>query len=104
MSATFIYVTASSYEDAHRIGSAVVAERLAACANLLPGITSMFWWEGRVQEASEVTIILKTRSDLVERLTDRVRELHSYECPCIVALTISGGNGMFIDWIIRETS
>jgi periplasmic divalent cation tolerance protein len=103
MSATFIYVTASSYEDAHRIGSAVVAERLAACANLLPGITSMFWWEGRVQEASEVTIILKTRSDLVERLTDRVRELHPYECPCIVALPISGGNGMFIDWIISET-
>lgn len=103
MKATFIYVTASSYEDAHRIGSAVVAERLAACANLLPGMTSMFWWEDRVQEASEVTIILKTRSDLVERLTDRVRELHPYECPCIVALPITGGNGMFIDWIISET-
>ncbi|MGZ8409248.1 MAG: divalent-cation tolerance protein CutA [Hyphomicrobium sp.] len=104
MTATFIYVTASSYEDAHRIGNAVVAERLAACANLLPGVTSMFWWEGRVQEASEVTIILKTRNDLVERLTDRVRELHPYECPCIVALPITGGNGTFIDWIISETS
>ena len=103
MTATFIYITASSYEDAHRIGSAVVAERLAACANLLPGVTSMFWWEGRVQEASEVTIILKTRNDLVERLTQRVRELHPYECPCIVALPITGGNGMFIDWIISET-
>jgi periplasmic divalent cation tolerance protein len=104
MSATFVYVTASSYKDAHRIGSAIVAERLAACANLLPGMTSMFWWEGRVQEASEVTIILKTRDDLVERLTDRVRELHPYECPCIVALPITGGNDMFIDWIINETT
>ena len=104
MSATFIYVTASCYEDAHRIGSAMVTERLAACANLLPGVTSMFWWEGRVQESSEVTIILKTRKDLVERLTDRVKELHSYDCPCIVALPITGGNTAFIDWSIRETS
>jgi periplasmic divalent cation tolerance protein len=104
MTATFIYVTASSYEDAHKIGSVIVAERLAACANLLPGMTSIFWWEGRIQEASEVTLILKTRSDLVERLTDRVRELHPYECPCIVALPITGGNGMFIDWIVSETT
>jgi periplasmic divalent cation tolerance protein len=101
--ATVIYVTAASDEEAQRIAGAVVTERLAACANLVPGVTSMFWWEGRVQENSEVSIILKTRNDLVERLTDRVRELHSYECPCIVALPITGGNKAFIDWIIAET-
>jgi periplasmic divalent cation tolerance protein len=104
MTATLIYVTASSDEEARRIGGAVVAERLAACANLLPGMTSMFWWEGRVQEAREVTIILKTREELVRRLTDRVRELHSYDCPCIVALPVTGGSKAFIDWIVAETS
>lgn len=104
MSATLIYVTASTYEEARAIADAVVTERLAACANLIPGVTSLFWWEGRVQESSEVTIILKTRDDLVEHLSDRVRELHSYDCPCIVALSITGGNIAFIDWIVAETS
>jgi periplasmic divalent cation tolerance protein len=103
MSATLIYVTAASDEQARTIAGALVTERLAACANLLPGMTSMFWWEGRVQEESEVTIILKTRNDLVERLTERVRELHSYDCPCIVAVPIIGGSRAFIDWIIAET-
>ena len=104
MTATLIYVTASSEQEAHKIGGTVVAERLAACANLLPGMTSMFWWEGRVQEDREVTIILKTRDDLVGRLTDRIRELHSYDCPCIVALPNIGGNKDCIDSIIAETS
>jgi periplasmic divalent cation tolerance protein len=104
MSASLVYVTAASDEQARAIAGALVAERLAACANLLPGMTSMFWWEGRLQEESEVTIILKTRNDLIERLTDRVRELHSYDCPCIVALPITGGNKSFIDWIIAETT
>ncbi len=103
MTVTLIYVTASSEEEARRIGTTLVSERLAACANLLPGMTSLFWWEGRIQEAREVTIILKTRADLVERLTDRVRQLHSYECPCVVALPIAGGNQAFIDWIVAET-
>ena len=103
MTATMIYVTASSDEEALRIADAIVTERLAACANVVRGVTSMFWWEGRVQEGQEVTIILKTRDELVERLTDRVRELHSYDCPCIVALPITGGNKAFIDWIIAET-
>lgn len=104
MTVTLIYITASSDEEAYKIGSTLVTERLAACANLVPGVTSLFWWEGRIQESREVTIILKTRSDLVERLTDRVRELHSYECPCVVALPIVGGNQPFIDWIIAETN
>ena len=103
MTATMIYVTASSDEEALRIADAIVTERLAACANVVRGVTSMFWWEGRVQEGQEVTIILKTRDELVERLTNRVRELHSYDCPCIVALPITGGNKAFIDWIIAET-
>lgn len=103
MTATMIYATASSDEEALRIADAIVTERLAACANVVRGVTSMFWWEGRVQEGQEVTIILKTRSELVERLTERLRELHSYDCPCIVALPITGGNKAFIDWIITET-
>jgi periplasmic divalent cation tolerance protein len=104
MTASLIYVTAPSDEEARKIAGTVVAERLAACANIIPGVTSLYWWQGRVQEDSEVTIILKTRDDRVDRLTERVKDLHSYECPCVVALPIAEGNPAFIDWIVAETT
>jgi len=103
MTSTMIYVTTSSREEALRIGRDVVADRLAACANVLPGITSVFRWQGDVQEDRETAMILKTRSDLVERLTARVKELHSYDCPCVVALPITDGNPDFLRWIVEET-
>lgn len=104
MTASLIYVTAPSDEEARKIAGTVVAERLAACANIIPGVTSLYWWQGRVQEDSEVTVILKTRDDLVARLTERIKDLHSYECPCVVALPIAEGNRAFIDWIVAETT
>ena len=103
MTATMIYITASSPTEALTIGRTVVGERLAACANVLPGVTSVYWWQGEVQEEAEASLILKTRSDLVERLTARVKDLHSYGCPCIVALPIAAGNPDFLRWIAEET-
>jgi periplasmic divalent cation tolerance protein len=103
MGATFVYVTASSRDEAVSIGRTIVGERLAACANVLDGMTSIYWWEQRLQEANEAVLILKTRNDLVERLTSRVRELHSYSCPCIVAMPITAGNPGYLDWIAGET-
>jgi periplasmic divalent cation tolerance protein len=103
MTSTMIYVTTSSREEALRIGRVVVADRLAACANVLPGITSVYKWQGEVREDVETALILKTRSDLVERLTARVKELHSYDCPCVVALPITDGNPDFLQWIAEET-
>jgi len=103
MTSTMIYITTSSRDEALRIGRAVVADRLAACANVLPGVTSVFWWQDEVQEGAETSLILKTRSDLVERLTARVKEIHSYECPCVVALPIADGNPDFLRWIAEET-
>jgi periplasmic divalent cation tolerance protein len=103
MTSTMIYITTSSRDEALRIGRAVVADRLAACANVLPGVTSVFWWREEVQEGAETSLILKTRGDLVERLTARVKELHSYECPCVVALPIADGNPDFLRWITEVT-
>ncbi|GAB4259764.1 MULTISPECIES: divalent-cation tolerance protein CutA [Deferrisoma] len=99
----WIYVTVPSREEGLRIGRALVEERLAACANVLPGLTSVYWWEGEVQEDPEAALVLKSRADLVERLTERVRELHPYSCPCVVALPIAAGNPAFLDWIRAET-
>ena len=85
------------------IGRAVVEERLAACANVLDGMTSIYWWRGALEQAGEAVLILKTRAELVERLTARIKELHSYECPCVIALPIAAGDAAYLDWITRET-
>lgn len=98
-----IYVTAPSQEDALKLAQALVSERLAACANVLGPITSVYWWDGKLNQDAEVALVLKTRADLVEPLTARARELHPYECPCVVALPIDGGNPAFLQWIAAET-
>jgi len=101
---TLVYMTASSDEEALRIGRALVAERLAACANVIPGMRSVYWWEGRVQDGNETVLIAKTRADLVAALTDRVKALHSYSVPCVVALPITAGNQDYLDWLTGETA
>jgi periplasmic divalent cation tolerance protein len=98
------YITAGSREEALQIGRALVEERLAACANLIEGVTSIYRWQGEIQEDAEVALFVKTRMDLVPRLTERVVALHSYDCPCVVALPIEGGNQAFLDWITAETA
>lgn len=103
MSNSLIYVTAANRDEALKLARTVVSERLAACANLLGPITSVYWWDGKLNEDEEVALVLKTRADLVEKLTARIRELHSYECPCVVALPIEGGNPAFLEWINTET-
>lgn len=98
-----IYVTAPNRDEALALGRTLVEERLAACANLLGPITSVYWWEGRVNQDDEVALILKTRADRADALIARARELHSYSCPCVVALPIVAGNPAFLDWIGAET-
>lgn len=99
MKTKLIYVTTASSDEAVRIAEAVLTERLAACANILDGVTSIFHWEGRLCRENEVVLILKTTDEKTDSLTARIRELHSYECPCIVVLPIEGGNPAFLEWL-----
>lgn len=98
-----IYVTAPDRDEALRIGRTLVEERLAACANVVDGVTSVYWWEGEVQEDAEASLILKSRRELVAALVARVKALHSYSCPCVVQLPIQDGNPEFLSWIVNET-
>lgn len=104
MSVAFVYVTAATPEEAAAIGRDCVGERLAACANVLPGITSIYRWQGKVEEATELALILKTKVELIDALTARIKAIHSYECPCVVALPVAGGNAGFLDWVRQETA
>ena len=102
MSSKLVYVTAPSRKEAEKIAETVVTERLAACANILDDVTSVFHWEGKLCRENETVLILKTTEEKTDALTARIKELHSYECPCIVVLPIEGGNPAFLEWIARE--
>jgi periplasmic divalent cation tolerance protein len=103
MGVMFVYVTAGDAAEALRIGRTAVEGRLAACANVIDGMRSVYWWEGQVQQAAEAVLILKTTEDRLASLIARVKELHSYDCPCIEALSVAAGHRPFLDWVARET-
>ena len=97
-----VYVTAPE-DEAADLAKTLVEERLAACVNIVPGLRSIYWWQGRVEDEPEVLCIMKTRDNLFELLRDRVRELHSYEVEEIIALPILAGNLPYLDWIKENT-
>jgi periplasmic divalent cation tolerance protein len=102
-SARLVYVTAPSQAEAESLADLAVTRRLAACANILPGMRSLYWWRGRLERADEVVLLLKTTKALAGELTRVLVEAHSYDCPCVVVLPIEGGHPGFLDWIVTET-
>lgn len=103
MTLNIIYMTAGSMDEARAIGKALVSERLAACVNIIDHMNSFYWWEGEVQDDTEVVLIAKTKAALVPDLIDKVKSIHSYDCPCIVSIPIADGNPAFLAWIAEET-
>jgi periplasmic divalent cation tolerance protein len=99
-----LYITAPSREAAEIIGRALVEERLAACVNLIDGVGSIYRWKDKVETASEIVMIAKSRATLFERIEKRVQELHPYDCPCIVAWPIAAGHQPYLDWLAQETA
>lgn len=104
MKAVFIYVTAPSEDVARLIADRLVSEKLAACANILPGMTSVYRWQGEIEQSKETVLILKTRADLFASVEQRIKKLHPYDAPCIVALPIEMAHVPFLKWLEHETS
>jgi len=94
-----VLMTAGSQEEAERIAQALVAEMLAACVNVVPGVTSIYRWEGRVQRDQEWLLVAKSRRDVLDRLVERVQEIHSYDVPEIIALPLAGGSEPYLRWL-----
>ncbi|MDJ0789659.1 MAG: divalent-cation tolerance protein CutA [Myxococcota bacterium] len=98
------FVTAPDAEVAREIARALVDERLAACVNVVPGIASVYRWEGAVQEDSEVLLIVKSRAGRAAALAERVRALHPYDLPEVLALPAVGGSEAYLDWVRSEVA
>ena len=92
-------------DKAAGLARALVEQRLAACVNVLPGVTSIYRWEGKIQEDAESTLLIKTRRELVADVTNAVRALHPYSVPEVVAIPLASdrGNAAYLDWVHAET-
>jgi periplasmic divalent cation tolerance protein len=98
-----VFVTTASQEEAARIGKALVEQELAACANIIPSVTSIFRWEGKVSEEAECLMVLKSRADLFEDLARTVKRLHSYQVPEIIGIPIEQGWPAYLAWVRDST-
>lgn len=99
-----IYSTFADAASAERVGRTIVGERLAACVNILPQMTSIYRWQDAIETSCEVVAIAKTTAPLVPTLIARMRELHNYTTPCIVALAIQDGDADFLQWLSDATA
>ena len=94
-----VFVTASSEQEAVRIGKTLVEEGLVACVNIIPRIRSIYRWKQKICDEAETLLIMKSRDELFERMRDRVRGLHSYEVPEITAVRLEKGDPAYLQWI-----
>jgi periplasmic divalent cation tolerance protein len=97
-----ILSTAGSAEEAERIARALVEHKLAACVNIVPGLTSVYRWEGKVETASEVLLVIKTTAGLLARAESTLRAAHSYEIPEVLVFKPEFGHSEYVDWLLRS--
>ena len=102
--AVLVLTTLPTADAAAQIAKAVVGEKLAACANILPALRSIYRWQGQVQDESEVLVLLKTQRVHYARLKARILELHPYDVPEVLAIPVEQGHAAYLDWIARETA
>jgi periplasmic divalent cation tolerance protein len=98
-----VFVTSPDRDTSETIASALVEAQIVACVNILPGVTSVYRWEGKVQRDPEELLVMKTRLQLFPRVAQRVKELHPYEVPEVIALPIVEGATSYLDWLAEST-
>lgn len=96
-----LYITTPGKEEAAKIGRILVEENLAACANIIDGMQSIYKWEGKIQEDDECVLIIKTHYSRVKKVTRRVKEMHSYDCPSVISISLAEneGNIEYLEWL-----
>jgi periplasmic divalent cation tolerance protein len=99
MSYLIVLMTTSNKEEAVRIVRTLLEERLIACANMIDPVSSFFWWKEKIEEEKEVLVIMKSNQEFFQKLSNKIKELHSYEIPEILALPIVEGSQSYLDWM-----
>jgi periplasmic divalent cation tolerance protein len=94
-----VLVTAKDSVEAKQIGELLIKEKLAACVNVIPGVNSTYWWKGKIESSNEALLLLKTSREKLDDLIDRVKELHSYETPEVLALPVEKGSPDYLKWL-----
>lgn len=97
-----IFITTGAGEEAHKVADVLLKERKAACVNILPGVSSFFWWHDKLDSVQESLLIIKTKASLLGEIVRLVKEIHSYDIPEIIAMPIIGGNQDYLEWIGKE--
>ena len=103
VAAILIYSTFPDKIIAEKAAHALLEKRLVACANIVPAMQSLYWWQGKIENAAEIMLLAKTTSEQFEAVNACILSLHPYECPCIIALPIELGHTPFLNWIEQET-
>jgi periplasmic divalent cation tolerance protein len=101
--ARIVLITAGSQEEARKIANALVERRLAACVNIVPQVESIYRWQGKVETAEESLLLIKTQAELFDRVSNAVKELHSYDLPECLMLEVAAGSPEYLDWIAKNT-
>ena len=97
-----LFITTATAEEAERISKALLNQRKVACVNIVPRVSSLFWWQDKLDSAQESLLLVKTKASLLDEIVRLVKELHSYDIPEIIALPIVGGNQDYLEWIGKE--
>ena len=97
-----LFITTPTAEEAQRIAEVLLKQRKAACVNIMPRVSSLFWWQDKIDSAQESLLIAKTKASQLNELVRLVKEIHSYDIPEIIALPIIGGNQDYLEWIGKE--
>jgi periplasmic divalent cation tolerance protein len=101
--AVFVYTTYPSVVEAEKAGRALIERTLAACVNILPGMVSLYRWQGGIERGEEAVMIIKTRASLAEAVRAAVKEMHSYETPAILVIPLESVDAAYLGWMLAET-
>jgi periplasmic divalent cation tolerance protein len=100
---SIVFSTIDSNDQALKISEVLVSQRLAACVNILPAVTSVYRWQNRIHKDSELLLIIKTKTDKLEALIDQLRQIHPYDVPEIIAFPVEKGLTPYLDWVLEQT-
>ncbi len=104
MAVVIAYITTKDKKEAREIGRLLITEKIAACVNILDGMESMYFWEGKLETSNECVLIAKTVEAHVDKLISCVKENHSYSVPCIITLPVKSGNPDYLKWLAESVS